>query len=338
LPKLQLWNDYTREDVHSIFSPTTTFTPQAGTWGLQGMIRIPDRRGDWVFFVTYGQVQGDHTFDESITEEGVLSWQSQPALGFGDEAIKELIRHDANINNVYLFLRTAPRAPYSYLGRLGYVTHDAYRERPVYFQWQILDWPPPVQLLERIQLKLLRSENERPKIAASGILQGLLFVDAPTGRLQQQGVATLEFKQRKAPDYAESDAKNHKLGLEGEHLVLNYEIDRLKNAGQESLALQVTHVSISEGDTAGYDIRSFELDGKPRYIEVKTTKGDANTRFFLSANEVAFSAQNAGSYFLYRLFEFDPVAKSAKSFILAGAISEQVILTPTIYRAEVSRK
>ncbi len=81
--KLKLWNSYTREQVHSIFSPDTVFTPQAGTWGLQGMVRIPDRVGDWVFFVTFGQQQGEHLFDESITEDGVLSWQSQPRLGLG---------------------------------------------------------------------------------------------------------------------------------------------------------------------------------------------------------------------------------------------------------------
>ena len=57
---LKLWDDYTREEVHGIFSPNTRFTPQAGTWGLQGIVRVPARQGDWVFFVTFGQEQGDH--------------------------------------------------------------------------------------------------------------------------------------------------------------------------------------------------------------------------------------------------------------------------------------
>jgi hypothetical protein len=84
---LVVWNDYTRAEVHAIFSPESTFTPQAGTWGLQGMIRVPARVGDWVFFVTFGQEQGDHVFDESITEDGVLSWQSQPAQRLTDSVI-----------------------------------------------------------------------------------------------------------------------------------------------------------------------------------------------------------------------------------------------------------
>jgi len=87
---LKLWEHYSRSDVHQIFSPDTNFTPQAGTWGLQGMVRIPERAGDWVFFVTYGQRQGEHEFDESITHDGVLSWQSQPAQDLNHQSIKEL--------------------------------------------------------------------------------------------------------------------------------------------------------------------------------------------------------------------------------------------------------
>jgi len=68
MPQLQLYANYDRQDVHAIFSPETAFVPQAGTWGLQGIIKVPERKGDWVFFVTFGQEQGDHVFDESITE------------------------------------------------------------------------------------------------------------------------------------------------------------------------------------------------------------------------------------------------------------------------------
>ena len=61
------------------FNQIHFFTPQAGTWGLHGIVKIPDREGDFVFFVTFGQEQGDHAFDESITTEGEFSWQSQPS-------------------------------------------------------------------------------------------------------------------------------------------------------------------------------------------------------------------------------------------------------------------
>ena len=54
------YKDYSREEVHNIFSGDSTFTPQAGTWGLQGIVSIPDRDGDYVFFVTFGQSQSGH--------------------------------------------------------------------------------------------------------------------------------------------------------------------------------------------------------------------------------------------------------------------------------------
>jgi hypothetical protein len=46
------YEDYTRAEVHDLFSPHGAFTPQAGTWRLQGIVAIPDRPGDYVFFVT----------------------------------------------------------------------------------------------------------------------------------------------------------------------------------------------------------------------------------------------------------------------------------------------
>jgi hypothetical protein len=46
----------------------TPFTPSRGTWGMQGIIKIPDRPKDFIFFVTYGQQQGEHVFEEGITE------------------------------------------------------------------------------------------------------------------------------------------------------------------------------------------------------------------------------------------------------------------------------
>ena len=141
--ELVLYHTYSRAQVHAIFAPDTPFTPQAGTWGLQGIIPIPQRPGDFVFFVTFGQHQGAHIFDEGITTEGVLSWQSQPKQSLRDHQIRQFICHDDLTNTIYLFLRTRKQGPYTYLGQLKYLSHDADRECPVWFQWQILDWSPP---------------------------------------------------------------------------------------------------------------------------------------------------------------------------------------------------
>ena len=76
MEQLILYENYSRKDVHDIFAPDTPFTPSRGAWGMQGIIKIPDRPKDFIFFVTYGQQQGEHVFEEGITENGVLSYLS----------------------------------------------------------------------------------------------------------------------------------------------------------------------------------------------------------------------------------------------------------------------
>ncbi len=153
-PVLALYFEYSRKDVHDIFSTDTRFTPSSGTWGLHGIVEIPNSPGDFVFFVTFGQHQAGHTFDEWITEEGVMAWQSQPRQSLQDRKIQQLIHHDENRNTIYLFLRTQRISGYTYLGRLKYLTHDPAQEKPVFMYWQLLDWPIPDEVLSRMHLTL----------------------------------------------------------------------------------------------------------------------------------------------------------------------------------------
>jgi len=59
----------------------------------------------FVFFVTVGQKQGAHVIDERITSDGVITWQSQPKQKLSDRLIQEFIRHNEDLNSIYLFLR-----------------------------------------------------------------------------------------------------------------------------------------------------------------------------------------------------------------------------------------
>ena len=122
MPTLKLSSKYTRREVHSIFSPETKFTPQAGSWGLHGIIPVPDRERDYVFFVTFGKQEGDFLFDESVSDDGVLTWQSQPKQKLTTPNIQNFISHDELLNNIYLFLRTGKGKPYQFMGRLKYLT------------------------------------------------------------------------------------------------------------------------------------------------------------------------------------------------------------------------
>jgi hypothetical protein len=331
MAELLLYSDYTRQQVHDIFAPHTPFTPQAGTWGLQGIVAIPKRPGDFVFFVTFGQQQGQHVFDEGITEEGVLSWQSQPKQSLTDRQIQQLIQHDELSNTIYLFLRTHRNLPYTYLGTLQYLSHDSEREYPVWFQWQILDWHLPTEVCQRMGL-VLQPVVYHTTTTRSDIRPGTLYETPPPSPSLRQGQTTTTFRAHKDADYAADEARNRALGLAGELLVLQYEQVSLHKQGCPDLADKVRHVSYIEGDGAGYDILSYAADGTEKYIEVKTTTGGADSAFYMTRHEVAFAEQHSSNYYVYRVYEFDQAGNAGKFYVRRGAIEVAFRLTAVQYR------
>lgn len=139
-------------------------------------------------------------------------------------------------------------------------------------------------------------------------------------------------KQPITRDYLEREAQNRSLGLAGEEFALRFERWRLLQTGAGQLAERVVHVAKAEGDGLGYDIRSFEPDGRERYIEVKTTSFGERTPFFVSANEVEFGRAHASSFRLYRLFDF---RASPRLFELSGPVERHCMLDATTYRASL---
>lgn len=133
-------------------------------------------------------------------------------------------------------------------------------------------------------------------------------------------------------DPAERDARNRKLGRQGEELVYLHERQRLRLADRLDLAEKVEKTSEVRGDGAGYDIRSFEVDGAERLIEVKTTNGPAKTPFFMSENERAFSDDRPDAFTLLRLYSF---VEKPSAFELRAPLSEVLALNPANYRASL---
>ena len=86
-------------------------------------------------------------------------------------------------------------------------------------------------------------------------------------------------------DFSKVNAEKKRVGDVGEAMVLNYEKKRLMDAGKSELAEKVEHVSVTQGDGLGYDIKSYQEDGTPLYIEVKTTKQNIKADFYLSKRE-----------------------------------------------------
>lgn len=131
-------------------------------------------------------------------------------------------------------------------------------------------------------------------------------------------------------DPALRDERNRKLGLAGEKRVYESEVSRFNSEGRFDLAKEVKWVSQEFGDGAGYDILSFDKNGKERFLEVKTTIGHKRTPFYLSRNERDFAEDNADRFRIFRLYEwgFEP-----RAFLIKPPLDSRLILEPMAYRA-----
>lgn len=85
-------------------------------------------------------------------------------------------------------------------------------------------------------------------------------------------------------------------GEMAEEFVVVLERKRLRAGGAASLSEEVARVS-TQDVAAGYDIRSFELNGEPRHIEVKSSAGPRDM-FILSDNEAQTARTLGRSYWL----------------------------------------
>jgi hypothetical protein len=133
-------------------------------------------------------------------------------------------------------------------------------------------------------------------------------------------------------DFAQRDENNRKLGRAGESWTLGFESHRLRAERLEEMVPKIVWASDRLGDGLGYDIESFDPGPASRYIEVKTTNGGALTPFNVSRNEVEFSRETDGQFYLYRVFDF---SSDPRLFILRGSLQDSVALEPVDYRARL---
>lgn len=177
---------------------------------------------------------------------------------------------------------------------------------------------------------LTLSAVERPAAAAERADFEHVLSEAPRAELAAREVSPAYLRAPLKRDYFAREAQNRSLGEAGELFALNFERWRLAQLGAGQFADKVRHVSLQEGDGLGYDIRSFEPDGRERFIEVKTTGFGERTPFYVSANEARFARDHQESFRLYRLFDF---RSSPRLFELAGPIEQHCLLDATTFRA-----
>jgi hypothetical protein len=341
LRTLELHGQYDRESVQKIFNPGEAFTPQAGSWGLHGIVRVPNTNADYVFFMTYGQSQSGHDFDESISTTGVVTWQSQPRQSLDDKRIQQFIHHDERIDSIHLFLRTSRYKAYTYLGLLRYLDHDSERSQPVWFHWELIDGVPDQKTLDEIELNLVESGDDKTtpygKVNRHDTKNhGLLETSPPEPKPRSK--TTRDFRASKGRDYAEIDSTNRKLGIAGELAALAYEKNRLIKAGRSDLADRVRHTSVVLGDGAGYDIDSFDESGNRLFIEVKTTRQGKFADFQISPNEIVFSTRHPSDFALYRIYEFNTKTETGNFYVIQGDLTKHLDLKPTGYSARLAQR
>jgi hypothetical protein len=105
-------------------------------------------------------------------------------------------------------------------------------------------------------------------------------------------------------EYMVSAINRQAIGDAGELFVIEYEKRKLAKANLHRLIPQIVHASKIQGDSAGFDISSFDSAGTPILIEVKTTLGDILSPFLISANEIG-KRNSSNNYFIYRVYNFD---------------------------------
>lgn len=214
---------------------------------------------------------------------------------------------------------------------LGFPYVTGYQPRSNY--QQLLLEVAAAQIKDRPILdEAARAAVEQPAVNPDPLDFSTVKAPAPVRDDRVQSTYAPSFRAVKR-DYLEREALNRSLGLAGEEFVVNFEHWRLVQLGRPALADRVQHVSNSLGDGLGYDVLSFELDGRERLIEVKTTSFGRETPFFVTRGELALSQTAIDQFYLYRLFHF---RKEPRLFDLHGPLDRHCLLDPVTYKASFS--
>jgi hypothetical protein len=135
-------------------------------------------------------------------------------------------------------------------------------------------------------------------------------------------------------DHLKKAAQDAFTGLEGEKLVMDHEMERLRNIGLSDFSHKVEWISL-QNDVKGYDIRSFDVDGNGKvhdlFIEVKTSISKVDTDFYVSKNEVETSKKLKDKYAVFRIYNV--LSNQPKYYLAKGAIEDNFILEPSTFKA-----
>jgi hypothetical protein len=130
------------------------------------------------------------------------------------------------------------------------------------------------------------------------------------------------------PDAYDVD-RDQKVGARGEEIVYLAELERVRALGHERPEDHVVWVSKTQPG-ADHDIRSIGKDGKPLWLEVKSTMG-IDGRFDWSQREFEKALRERDRYVLWRVYEAHTTHPVAKAFANPAAL-----LARSMLRVELS--
>jgi len=110
----------------------------------------------------------------------------------------------------------------------------------------------------------------------------------------------------------------------------------LIQANKPKLAKKVKHVAKEKGDGLGYDILSYDQNGKEIFIEVKTTKGNVNSTFYITRNELEKSKIEKDNYRVYRVYKYNDETENAELLIIKGDLSNLCEI-PLTYKVNMKK-
>jgi hypothetical protein len=157
-----------------------------------------------------------------------------------------------------------------------------------------------------------------------------IFVAPPTPRAASDEIPERLRRLILKFDPVERDHRNRSLGKAGEAFVVDLERERLEGGNRADLARKVRWTAAEDGDGAGYDISSFNLEGTPRLIEVKTTNGSARTPFFITRNEFGVAKEAPEQWRIYRVHLF---TSGPRVFMIAPPLETSLRLSTETWRA-----
>jgi hypothetical protein len=161
-------------------------------------------------------------------------------------------------------------------------------------------------------------------------LAAKIFVAPPVLAPRDEPIAEALLRLIRKFDPVERDHRNRTLGRAGEEFVVHVERRKLTEESRPDLARKVRWIAAEDGDGAGYDILSFDLAGRERLLEVKTTNGSSRPPFFLTRNERALATERPADWSIYRVHLF---AKEPRIFTIVPPLENAINLRPDTWRA-----